>query len=275
MPLIIVGPRDIIITANTAAVSMGFAEGEPVNKYLVLEEQDLATELIGAPATKLWRFSFSEREKICHLSSIQTDIGIYCWLTDLSEQLALAERLRTLKDPAKKQLLQIKNQAATAIGYAELLEVIMDGKGRLSADQITLIRRYQSEVRNSLQRIQQIALDGGFADTSVKNSILLVEGHEALNELITELLISEGYKVTSFLDTRSALEYFRVNRYSVQTAIVAENSNSAGGKSLSSALKEIAPALSIITLSATPDLATGLAIRKPLDFQQLLELLKF
>ena len=253
---------------------MGFVLAETLNKYLTLDTEDFAAELEAAPITKLWHFTFNEREKICRLSGIQTDAGIYCWLTDMSEQLALAERLRVLQNPAGKQLRQIKYKAATAIGYAELLEVIMSEDGALSPDQIGIVRQYHSEVKTSLQRIQQIAINESAAGIMPKRSILLIEDHEPLNEVITELLKSEGYKVTSFLDSRSALQYFGVNRYSINTAIVAETINRKDVKSLSHALREMAPKLSIITLSTNPSEAPQPAIRKPLDFEQLLQALK-
>ena len=274
IPLIVIDPDDIIVAANSAAVSMGFVEGDTVNRYLFLEEKDFAAQIAAAPVTKLWCFTFKDSEKLCHLSSSQAESGTYCWLRDMSEQLALAEQLRLLKDPGAKQLRKISHQAATALGYAELLDVIMDDPGALSPDQFALVRQYQLEVRNSLQRIQQIAVEENAAGKPAKRSILLVEGHAALNELITELLKSEGYKVASFLDASSALQYFRVNHHSVQTAIVDETLSTTGSNSLSNALKEMAPALSVITVSTDPDSAPGLAIRKPLDLRQLLQVLQ-
>ena len=274
MPVIIVGPGDEIVAANNAAVLIGFTRAETIARYLFLENQDFAAELAAAPPTKLWRFTFDEREKNFRISNIQSDRGICCWLTDMSEQLALAERLRILRNPSGKQLRQIKHQASTAIGYAELLDVIMDGESPLSADKVAIVTQYHSKVRNSLQRIQEIAISESATGISSKRSILLVENHEALNEVITELLKSEGYKVTSFLDSKSALQYFAVNHYSVHTAIVADTLNRERKETFSSTLKKMSPKLSIITLSANPDAAPEPAIRKPLDFKQLLRILE-
>ena len=274
IPLIVIGRGDLIVAANTAAISMGFAEGDAVKRYLFLEEKDFAAVVAAASTTKLWHFTFKDSEKLCHLSTSQAESGTYCWLRDMSEQLAVTERLRLLKGPGDKQLRLINHQSATALGYAELLDVIMDDPGALSPDQLALVRQYQLEVRNSLQRIQQIAVEENATGKPAKRSILLVEGHAALNELITELLKSEGYKVTSFLDASSALQYFRVNHHSVQTAIVGETSSRADSNSLSNALKEMAPALSVITVSTNPDSASGLAIGKPLDLRQLLQVLQ-
>ena len=274
MPLIVVGPGDDIVAANSAAVSMGFAVDEAITRYLALEKNDFVSELAAAPITKLWRFTFKEREKIFSLSSIQSDVGIYCWLRDMSEQLALAERLKIIGNPSGKQLRQIKHQTAIAIGYAELLEVITYDENPLTADKISIVNQYHSEVRSSLQRIQHILDDQNVTGIPSKRSILLVEGHEALNQVITELLKSEGYRVTSFLDSKSALQYFDVNHYSVHTAIIAETLNREKTEAFSDALKKLAPKLIIITLSANPEAAPKPALRKPVDFKQLLSVLE-
>ena len=186
----------------------------------------------------------------------------------------IADRLRQMKEPGGKQLRRINHLSSTALGYAELLDVIMEDPTSLAAEQQALVRHYQAEVRQALQSIQEIAVAESITSQSKKDAVLLVESHTALNELITELLKSEGYKVTSFLDAQSAIQYFRVNHHAVQAAIIEDDQGNADTLGLPGLLKDIAPALSIITLAADPDSVPGLAIRKPLDINQLLKLLR-
>ena len=274
LPLLLLDPDNVIIAANGAAVTMGFEIGASINDYLHLQGRNVGAEIASAPGNKLWRLTFPDSEKHCYLSIHESESGVFCWLRDMSEQLAIADRLRQMKEPGGKQLRRINHLSSTALGYAELLDVIMEDPTSLAAEQQALVRHYQAEVRQALQSIQEIAVAESITGQSKKDAVLLVESHTALNELITELLKSEGYKVTSFLDAQSAIQYFRVNHHAVQAAIIEDDQGSADTLGLPGLLKDIAPALSIITLAADPDSVPGLAIRKPLDINQLLKLLR-
>ena len=135
LPLLLLNPDNVIIAANSAAVSMGFEVGSPINDYLHLQGRNVGAEIASAPGNKLWRLTFPDSEKHCYLSVHESESGVLCWLRDMSEQLAIADRLRQMKEPGGKQLRRINHLSSTALGYAELLDVIMEDPTSLAAEQ--------------------------------------------------------------------------------------------------------------------------------------------
>ena len=274
LPILLIDTTDSIVALNKAAISWGFVVDQKIKTYLELHGKPFATELSAKRESKLRIFRFPSSEKHCHLTAQKNKDGILCWLHDVSPQLAIAERLRQAAMPSENQLRRINHLSSTALGYAELLDVIMSDLDSLSPEQMALVQHYQSEVRHSLQSIQKNTGSEKFRTQSVKSSVLVVESHAALNELITELLKGEGYKVASFLDGESAVQYLQVNHHKVKTAIVEEAPKGLDKTNLINVLSDVAPGLDVILLAANPASSPGRAIRKPLDFEQLLQMLE-
>ncbi|MBT4163134.1 MAG: response regulator [Gammaproteobacteria bacterium] len=269
--LIAIGDDDVIVDANLQAIEAGLTVGESMKKY----QPDLGAPFREAVEhqrdTESWLFRFDDSEKRYRITSITNDTILYCWLQDLSEQVALAEKVKQLKDPGSKRLRRINHQATTALGYAELLEVIMDDHEMLTAEKLSAVKQYQSEVANSLKMIQQIAQQEKEGKAVASSSILVAESHEALSELITELLRAEGYRVACFSDGQSALKYYSVNREAISKAIIDENLKGEGNLPLVMALRDMAPDLEIVTLTADASASSRDRILKPVDFQLLLK----
>jgi len=268
--LLVLDADDVIVTANLLARDSGFECGVPVSRYVTGVPQSLRAAIDGEPDTRSWRFRFADREKRYDIRCICEEGMYYCWLFDQSENIALAEKARQLKDPGSRRLRQINHQAATAMGYAELLEVIMADHEVLTAEKLAAVRQYQSEVSSALQNIQQVAQQDKENTKASSTSILVADSHAALSELISELLRAEGYRVTSFTDGESAYKYCKVNRHAIRKAIMDEGLRSNDNRPLVAALQEMKPSLEIVTLTDDTENNAADSILKPVDFQLLL-----
>lgn len=266
MPLLIVNSNDVITTLNDAASVMGFQSGDMVADYINGMNEPFCEHIRYQPSSTVFRFSFSTSVKPCKVTPIAFAELNCLWIQDISEHLALAEQLRQVKKPESMQFRQINQLIVTAMGYSELLDVVMSDDEALSADKLSTVKEYQLEITRNLRAIQDL-IDGK-EKPQRKGTILVIEQHETLAELISELLRGEGYKTTAFSDAVSGLKFATMNAQSLQMAIVDETMTSDDG-SLLDALRLAAPELPVLRLTDEGE-GEG-TIRKPLDFNRLLQ----
>jgi CheY-like chemotaxis protein len=274
--LIVLNAHDQVIDCNEAAHGLGFELYRKMSDYLSLSEP-FVTQAKYQPETHIYSFQFTDKQKRLRATIHEDESAIdkpasdktetLVWLVDVTEQLVVAERARQLMNPDAKRLRQISQQAMTALGYTELLDVVLADNLTLSPDKLVIVAQYQAEVAKRLREIQTLIAKPE-KNISAK-MILVAEGHQALTELITELLRTEGYKVVGFTDAHSVLEYLRLNPATVSKAIIDEALKDGDSISLIERIREAEPTVKLIVLSDRHD-AKG-SIQKPLDFQVLLE----
>jgi CheY-like chemotaxis protein len=270
---------DQIIWCNDSAIAMGFENGKPVREYCSPAEEPLTEYARGQPPSHLYQFRFPGSEKRCHVkvhSEVQPEVQTekkptYLWVIDISESLIMADRMRRVKTPDAKRNRQLSQLSATALGYAELLDVVMSDAADLSIDKIDTVRKYQLEISRCLRGINKILQ--GEAQKPPSGSVLVAERHQALKELVSELLKAEGYKVHDFSDVEAALEYCRLNAESIEKAVIDETLKDDEGCTLIDRIKEILPQISIVALVESESGISAGGVRKPLDFQVLLRAL--
>ncbi len=268
--LVLLDTQDEILNLNQVAVRMGLQTGRTLASFIDGLNGAFCEHVLNQPDSSVYSLRSVKSEKRCRAITQSEPEGLYVWLVDITEQLALGEQLRQLKQPGTRKFRQVNQLTVTAVGYAELLDVIMADNDALSAKKLATVKQYQAEVTKNLMAIQRI-LDGETGPVR-QGSVLVADQHHALAELITELLRSEGYKVASFSDASSALKYYQVNESSIDKAVIDEDLKDQQGVTLIALLKEIAPALNIVTLSEGA--ASKGSVQKPLDFQMLLQAIK-
>jgi len=268
--LVLLDTQDEILNLNQVAVRMGLQTGRTLASFIDGLNGPFCEHVLNQPDSSVYSLRSVKSEKRCRAITQSEPEGLYVWLVDITEQLALGEQLRQLKQPGTRKFRQVNQLTVTAVGYAELLDVIMADNDALSAKKLATVKQYQAEVTKNLMAIQRI-LDGETGPVR-QGSVLVADQHHALAELITELLRSEGYKVASFSDASSALKYYQVNESSIDKAVIDEDLKDQQGVTLIALLKEIAPALNIVTLSEGA--ASKGSVQKPLDFQMLLQAIK-
>ena len=267
MPLLIIDENDLITALNDAASAMGFERDTNPLDYVKGISEPFCEYLRYQPPGTIYRFQFRGAEKCCKVAPIKFAELTCLWLQDLSENLALADRLSQQKRPGSLQLRQINQLTITAMGYSELLDVVMSDQKTLSASKLSTVKQYQQEVTRNLRAIQELI--AGTNQPTQGGSILVVEPHEALAELISELLRGAGYRVTTFSDAGSALKYVTLNAQGFGKAIVDKDMTTEGEGSFLDALKMAAPDLPVLLLTDESE-GEG-TIRKPLDFNLLLQ----
>lgn len=270
LALLLVESDGNISRCNRAASDYGFTTGETLGAFIPSLQVPVVDLLLhgDAQSSHLFRFRHAEKRFSLHVQPIGKTC--YVWLKDLTAPMALAEQLRYHKQPDQKRTRQIRHQVVTALGYAELLDVIMDDNQVLSAEKMAAVRRYQAEITNALNRMQRVIADQA-PDEHDGLSVIVVDAHQDLTELLTELLRTEGFKVTGFTDAASALKYCALNKGSVHRAIVDENLLDDNNMPLPVSLKALMPDTQVVVLSSNNE--TPGAIRKPVDFQQLLQVM--
>ena len=265
--LVLLDSQDEILNCNQAAARMGLQTGRTLASFIDGLKGPFCEHVLNQPDASVYSLRSATSEKRCRAITQRETEGLYVWLVDITEQLAMGEQVRQLKQPGARKLRQVNQLTVAAVGYAELLDVMMAENDVLSKEKLATVRQYQAEVTKNLMAIQQV-LDGETGPIR-QGSVLVADQHHALAELITELLRSEGYKVVSFSDASSALKYYQVNESSIYKAVIDEDLKDQQGVTLIALLKEIAPALNIVTLSEGS--ASKGSVQKPLDFQMLLQ----
>ena len=271
MPLLVLDNGDMIVQLNLAALSLGFAAGKPMSTYVEGLQEPFQAAVRREDVATSYLLRLDQREKWFTIHARESEAGLQVWLQDLSGQLALAEQVRQLKNPGSKSLRQINHVVVTALGFSELLEVIMADNRALSTTKLKVARQYQTKVLKSLKQIQQLTdRRNSTGEPQGTKSILVADGHQALTDLITELLRIEGYKTTGFSDAGSVLKYCAVNGHGIHKAVIDDCLKDENGQLLVTALQKLIPGLDIVTLSADLNAANRGGIRKPLDFRALL-----
>jgi len=260
-----------IIWRNDSAIAMGFETEKPIREYCSPSEEPLAEYARDQPPSHLYQFRFPGSEKRCHLQLQSEKKSTYLWVIDISERLIMADRVRRVKTPDSKRNRQLNQLSATALGYAELLDVVMSDAADLSIDKIDTVRKYQQEISRCLKGINKIVQ--GETSKSPRGSVLVAERHLALKELVSELLKTEGYKVHDFSNVEAALEYCRLNAESIEKAVIDETLKDEQGCTLIDRIKEILPHVGIIALVESESGINAGGVPKPLDFQVLLQAL--
>ena len=260
---------DRVAATNQSAVALGLTTGLCLNECISGIEESFYQLITREMSPRTWAFRLGDRDKRFRVAPARQADGLYLWLQDQTELAGLAEKLRKQSSPESRLLRQVNHQAVTAMGYTELLDVITDDHEMISGDKLSAVRQYLKDISGALRVIQQVASRENTHSIDSQSTVLVVDGHAALSELISELLRAEGYKAVSFSDPASALKYFTVNHHAVQKAVIDE-SLKAQSSSLITELRTVSPDLNIVTLTDRENSAVPHSVMKPLDFQLLL-----
>ncbi len=271
--MLILDQDENIVACNNAAAMLGFSRDHSLGAYLELSEP-LLDLLRFEPEKQLHKFRFSDGEKTFQVFTTIVEQQTCLWLVDRSEQLALGEQLRQLKRPENSIKRQMQQQIVTAMGYSELLEVVMGDCAVLSPEQVSSVQHYQGEIARNLHNLSSL-LEGKRAAPAGKGTVLVAERHRALAELISELLRTEGYRVVVFSEGSAALEYYAVDGDSVDILLVDDQLLAPDGQRLIDTMMQSAPALRCFLLSDRPGETVQRqdgtqVIGKPVDFNRLL-----
>lgn len=225
---IVVDNNLTLIGVNHKAENLDIRVGSSVNDYFDEKSKASFLQLIDTlnngvfegPCNQKGIFEF-------HVLQLPDVARTALWLFDVSEIRLVQSQLQKLKKPERKFLHQIGNLVSTTLGYAELVELMLEENVILNGDRLAAIRRYQNEIgtglrqsENMIQHEKRGAMPYFDNITQTTQHVLVVHNEPTRVELLVELLQSQQYKVTSFVDTEAATKFASLNAKSLNLAVL-------------------------------------------------------
>ena len=213
------------------------------------------------------------------ITGMSIDERQYYWIQDRSVLSALQTQLRQTRSPQRQLLKQLRQISTTALGYGELIDMILDDDEALTKTAHQNIRRHHKQLMQQLLALTGIANDGDTKPNhdsvtraaNTRAHILVVDDEVAVSRVLTELLLAKGYKVTSFSSANNAMKAVRVNPHIFSLAIVDHHMPGIDGVALAEQLHQVR--LPVILCTASDQVPSTDAIQrivhKPIDIHQL------
>jgi CheY-like chemotaxis protein len=216
-----------IVAINEAAESFGFRVGTTLNQYFHESTPAMTFETFRARVVQQPECRLKNNKTFGAKWFAEADenhAGL--WLNDITELVFVQAQVQSLTKPERKFLHQISNLISTTLGYSELIELMLDEDTPLVANRLDAVKRYQIEISTALQQAERLlrreqggpaVVDGRWASN---RHILIVIQDATRTELLAELLKSQQFKVTSFLDVDSAIEFLGTRSAQIDLAIL-------------------------------------------------------
>lgn len=263
-----------LVKSNAAAEALGLALGDSLpalfdqsaEQLRLLCRQELAT---------LAQLKRPGLDKPCRISGFLAGAHYGFWVEDLSTVQALSRQAQALQGPERQSRRLIAQHAATGLGLAELLGVILAEDLGLTEARQAALRGYHADLMQALGAIQALA-DGGVppARGSAQEAsagacrALVVDADSSLAELLAELLDSHGYKATPLTGFEAATQFCALHQRQLSLALIDESLASREGQTLVAWMQAQHPHIRLLTL--TQGQAGEASVQKPVDFNQLL-----
>ncbi len=259
----------IVQNANQRASELGFRSGERLSKQVDARTFDHVRRLWeGDEADRTTGVSIQGRA--LELTFIpNTGLPYWgLWIKDNAELNLVQKSLQRLSRPEKKTHLQLSNLISATLGYSELVELMLEENKALGQEQRSTIRKYQKEVSAGLQQSERIIRGErgkslpGVPGTGSGRHVLVVHRDPHRTELLTELLRSQNFKVTSFNNLSVARKFVSLNAHNLDLAIVSDTDN---------LHLDLDPSLQLLICSSSDNGEESHArIEEPLDINQLM-----
>ncbi len=195
------------------------------------------------------------------------------WIQDLSHQKALEKRIQAALAPTKRLVRDLRHLTNTALSYGELIQLILDESFPVTSKAKTSLSRYQLQLMQHLQAAVKLIKEQK-PIASERKHILIVDDELIITELLTELMRTKLYKVTSFTSATAALEAFEINSVTFDLAILDHQMPGIDGLELAQHLRRRSPKIPLIMCTSqtkfpSPKILQTI-IRKPIDIDLLM-----
>lgn len=225
---IVVDSNLTLIGVNHKAENLDIRVGSSVNDYFDEKSKASFLQLIDTSSNGVFEGPCNQKGMFeFHVLQLPDVARTALWLFDVSEIRLVQSQLQKLKKPERKFLHQIGNLVSTTLGYAELVELMLEENVILNGDRLAAIRRYQNEIgtglrqsENMIQHEKRGAMPYFDNITQTTQHVLVVHNEPTRVELLVELLQSQQYKVTSFVDTEAATKFASLNAKSLNLAVL-------------------------------------------------------
>ena len=196
------------------------------------------------------------------------------WIQDLSHQKALEKRIQATLSPTKRLVRDLRHLTNTALSYGELIQLILDESFPVTSKAKTSLSRYQLQLMQNLQAAVKLIKEQKPSIASERKHILIVDDELIITELLTELMRTKLYKVTSFTSATAALEAFEINPVTFDLAILDHQMPGIDGLELAQHLRRRSPKIPLIMCTSQTGFSSPkilqTIIRKPIDIDLLM-----
>mgnify|MGYP001583198962 FL=1 len=238
--------------------------------------------------------------------------GIDLFVQDISESKMLGRQLQESSKPARRFVHDISNALGNAIGYAELLTMMLSEEEMFAGQKLAAIRRYQNAVSEGLasanaliqqerSRKNQMQMAQGpdqvlqvfkgrdsksaSSETTaplVQRHVVIVDDEPSIAEFLAELVRSSHYKATVFTKSMEAYDYLALNNEPVDLLIVDQVMPELTGVELANNLHATNVKIPVVLCTTDHDFIDDPSeqpvnirhlISKPVDIRELTELI--
>jgi len=238
--------------------------------------------------------------------------GIDLFVQDISESKVLGRQLKESSKPARKFVQDMSSTLSSAIGYSELLSMMLSEEEMFAGEKLDAIRGYQRAVseglanadalirqersrKNRMQMAQgpdQVLLSYNGTNnnnarsintTSLKpRHIIIVDDEPSIAQFLGELMRSSHHKATVFTDSSVAYEYLVHNSSEVDLLILDQVMPGMTGIDLATKLCAIDVEIPIVLCTADHDLIERQSklllnikhlVSKPIDIREMTDLI--
>lgn len=217
----------IIVALNDMAKKQKFETGRSITDYFhELDSRLFYEKLNSGEATAFEGRLNTQKTFELNLAPLTDNPYVGLWLRDTSELKYIQSQLQSLRKPERKLLHQINNLISATLGYSDLVELMLEEKSVLTPERISAISRYQNEMSAGLEQAERLLQRQQHGPATVEEPgmsnrhILVVQQKATRSELMVELLRSQRFKVTSFIDSSAAMEFVKINSNALDLAIV-------------------------------------------------------
>lgn len=210
--------------------------------------------------------------------------GHAVFMTDISEKTALSRQLRGTQEPGKRLIHQLSNAHGAMLGYAELIEVMLDEDATLDGERLNVVRRYHKELRRAQQTVDRLlkqARHGGKRpETGAvplnRRQVVIINDDPTAAEYLTELIRSLQHRVTTFTEPAKAKAYLKEQGEHIDLVVIDIDRSGTSGTDLARRLHKTHDRLPVLVCSAaefTPgDDEPLYRCEKPLDINDLIQI---
>jgi hypothetical protein len=217
----------VLVAVNDVAVAEGLKVGNGLTSYFSDTGMAIIQEQLNLADGKAFECALESQKTVELILAPLSDRNFTgLWLRDTSELKIVQRQVQNLKKPQRKYLHQLGNLISTTLGYSELVGLMLDEDSMITDERLNALKRYQKEMNAGLQQAEALLQREQHGPVAVKGvgmsnrHILVVQEKAARTELFVELLRSQHFKVTSFLDAEAAIEFVNMNGEMVDLAIV-------------------------------------------------------
>lgn len=209
-------------------------------------------------------------------------------IRDISEQIALGTQLKKNKQPERKFIHDVSNLLTTTIGYAELINMMLEENEIISGERLTAVRRYEAEVFDALRRADELVKEqkqAGAKSMPVaiplnRKHVMVVDDEAKITDFLTELLKARHYKVSAFNESQAAIDFYQANQKHIDLVILDQKMPDMPGDHFAGLLHELNQQLPIVLCAVDASAAAsgseipGIShvISKPIDINELSKL---